>query len=349
MTAIAVAASVATSGAPLPGVSSGAAGLWHGVPRYYFVVPWNVNAVDAKSAAIVVRDTRSGVELASRPSPPGCELEEVSAAADDETIALACIYASKPGPGMTARLFLGHFAPASGQLTLTAMRIPPIRAYQGFAISPDGARIAVLSAANRNSPKAGPTTTLRVYAIATGAFRSWSGAGNADFQGAGGMRWGPGSMLAFGYHSAVNQRFSGIRVLSTSALAGGLLTASRLAVRADDLPAGYRDIGLIAISGNGQKLVTVLNARGRAPGISEFAEFSLANGKMLRHWLPAHNEDPSELAIWTNHTGSTLVAGAPIRHGSRIISVLGIMTGEKFTPLRRAPELPGYFLNNVAF
>jgi hypothetical protein len=321
VTAIAVAATVFAGGSRAPRPDAAAPSLWHGVPAYYFAVTCSGRCVEPPEA--VVLDTRTGVKLATARSPKGCRFWTVAAAADDRTFAISCFH------GLTARLFLARFDPATGRLSVTAMHLPQIPNFLGkMALSQDGTSIATLSQYVR-SARAEPEVILRVYSSATGTVRIWSGAG--DVLEAGGLSWGPGPLLAFGYNTAIGPAGSSIRLLNTNSPSGSLLGASRVAVPQSPT-GGYAEMGGFAVSGNGARVSTGLIRTYRHSIESEFAEFSTATDRALRRWDQFASEGYS--VFWSDFTGKILVAAFP-GHGS---SRFGIMTGERFTPLPQMPK-----------
>jgi hypothetical protein len=349
VTAIAVAATVVAGGGRVPGPDSAAQGLWHGVPKYYLAVP--ATWVDAPPEVVVV-DTRSGVPLAAAHLARDCGAMRASAAADDRTFAVACDLLRKGGPGPTARLYLARFDPAADRLTVIPTRLPLIPADSTIALSPSGTKIAVMSLAYRRTsdPEGQGTETLRVYSVATGTVRTWT-AVNVIVGGPGTVSWGPGPLLALTYQptatnwvSSPELPGSGIRLLNTDAPSGNLVAASKLAVPTTHLPGGYLRLGVgtggLAVSGNGATVATTLTMKGANQGATEWAEFSLTTGTLLRRWLPS--ESPSDWVYWSNFSGRILIVQG-IFNGKFYV---GIMTGDRFRPLPRAD---GMLADGAAF
>ncbi len=345
VTAIAVAATVLAGGGQPPKPSVAAPGLWHGVPEYYLAE----NPVDA-TPTVVVDDTRTGRTLATARLAKDCGATQASGAADDRTFAIACDLLGEGGAGPTERLYLARFSPAAHRLSVTALRLPLIAYGSNIALSANGTRLAVMSYAGSmsHSPAALGTETLSVYSIATGTVRTW--AAKAILGWSGGVSWVRGPLLAFDYEpTATNWVYSpelpgsGIRLLNTNAPSGSLVGASRLAVPTTHLPGGYLRLmqgpqGHVVVSGNGATVATALSMKRGAQGAAEYAEFSLATGKLLRRWLPS--ADP--LVFWSSFSGRILAVQG-IFTGLRAdvpgcctggFSV-GIMTGDQFTPLPR--------------
>ena len=351
VTVIAVAATVIGDGgkAPQPGApakpGASAPTLWHGVPSYYFVVTSLTGRPPRGTRTeLVVRQTSTGSALASLRSPKGCQFGEVSAAADDQTVALACMVGNYYRG--TARLYRARFDPATDRLSLSALHFPQIHGFQALALSQDGSRIAVTWATGPFGPTA--TSALRVYTIGGTVLRTWRGPGEimpwpwgqvvSDWS-LGDLWWGPGSSLAFNYLGP-DQNASGVRLLSSSGPSGSLTAASRLVVPEYE-PNGYQLAGT-TLSGNGAAVPAVLfRQRGNNADL-EFADFATATGRMLREWRRV--VDAEESVIWSNSSGNTLVVVAPSRIG-RSGTALGIMAGTRFSPLE--PEPPFSWLDIV--
>jgi hypothetical protein len=335
VTGIAVAATVMGGSEPAvsrPPAAPTTPGLWHGVPEYDFGV---TGIVGRARPELVAGDTRSGRILATAHSPSTCMFNPNPAAAgDDRTLALTCTGRSF---GQKALVYLARFNPVTRTLSVTTSRLPEIPDVVALAISADGSQIATASVADFGGRRA--RTMLTVYSVADGrAERTWSAAGTAQ-----GLSWGAGSLLAFGYSGVTHPgQTQGIRLLDTGAASGNLLHASRLALPWT-LPGGYELFGPgPVLSGNSATIATGLSVLRPKSVTGEFAEFSTATGRMLRHWAPTFY--PGEEVIWSDRTGKTLVVLFPAHRDSANV-VLGIMTGERFTPLRQ----PGRWATNVVF
>lgn len=341
VTAIAVAATVfAGSGRVLQPDS--APSLWRGIPSYYLTLTGGTPQQPMQ--ALAVRDTRSGATLTTA-SPSGCLPSLLSGAADDRTFAIACQLRHDGRLTNTDRLLLARFDPGTRRLSVTVMRLPLISSYSDIAISPDGTRIAVMSFTLPDPPSR-ESATLRVYSIATGAARTWTAAN--VFMLGDGVSWVRGSLLAFDFEITASGNVShelpgsGIRLLNTNAPSGSLVGTSRLAVPTTHLPGGYLNLlsGQLAVSGNGATVATILYLQPRNPSAVEFAEFSLATGKLLRRWLPSTLGYRS--VIWSDRTGKTLAVTTSLPGGPPEKIGLGVMMGDRFTLLRTpAAGAPG--------
>ena len=134
--------------------------------------------------SVVVGDTLTGQRLATIKPPAGSTFVGVTGAADDRTFVLDSV-AVTPRPGFLSAnqpraWYLLRLRPGAPAQALTRLNIPvPATAdVNGIALSPDGAKLAVLyqvARAGDGFPYSGPFT-LAVYSVATGAvLRSWTG------------------------------------------------------------------------------------------------------------------------------------------------------------------------------
>jgi hypothetical protein len=333
VTAIAVAATV-MGGSRAARPDAAPANLWSGVPAYYYVL---TTAAQPSRNELVVRDTRTGAVLATARSPQSCQFVQASAATSDRTIALACRINHEDA----ARLYLARFDPAHNRLAVAALGIPAIPRFWGLALSQDGSRIA---AASVNLDLQATASVLQIYSIRGRALRTWNCAGEItgwDTSGSlivgmpGGLSWGPGAALAVNIAKlTANDTYTGgTRLLDTGRPSGSLLAASRPAV-AYAQPGGYLLVDM-ALSGNGAELATLLARHHDNKNVFEFAVFAARTGRMLRHW--DRTADLGADVLWASAAGTKLIAVAPAHPGARS-AALGVMSGERFTPLRGAPS-----------
>src|SRR5262245_3034720 len=199
-----VAASLAASGAvylavggpsgPKPGhrrpagttgaVPSVNAAAFARVPRFF--VALTGKTLPGQGQQAVVAATATGAVLGRvTPPRPHCVFTWVAAAGDDRTFVLAVQHAvpavgwpahfSGAGPARFYRLVLGR----SGRPgPLTALPAPPVTEdINGFALSPDGSKLAVTVLPPRHLRQGRPPpprgSRLRVFTLATGAERDW--------------------------------------------------------------------------------------------------------------------------------------------------------------------------------
>jgi hypothetical protein len=334
VTAIAVAATIAGGSNRAPQRLAAVSPPLHGVPRYYFVV---TGSSARTPADLVVHDTASGTVLASAPSPHGCHFTQVSAAADDRTVALACAGGALPAGAM--RLFLGRFNPATGRLSVAALRLPLIQNYLTMALSQDDRRIAVVSVRDNLGRQA--ESTLRVYSLMTGAVRTWTSPGTVsvwvtqipNVPTPAGLQWGPGAQLLFVLDRSNTEV---IRLLTVDAPPGDLLTASRFVLQADF---GNSDVMQGATLSSDGSTVAAAVAHFDGNYTMEFAEFSTATGRLLRRWAPAGSSGYG--LLWSGSSGRTLLAATLLGPATGTRSrgtglALAIVTGNRVIRLPSA-------------
>jgi hypothetical protein len=347
--AIAVVASTISTGGHTPKPNSAEPALWQGVPRDYFLLVYRSQSeTPSASPTLVVRATSSGATLAVARPLQDCGFPQLSVAADDRTVVLACWHDS----GLQ-QLFLARFDPASRRLALSAMRIPQLREMPTVALSPDGTKVAVAYSVQEGfGCPAGQETrcvpppgykpppahlTVRVYSVAGAVLRTWSGVG--DTLSLEGLAWAPGGELAFGDRGSGGA--AAIRLLSTGAPSGSLLRASRFAASLDPAAYNYKFVSGYAVSGDGATITTSFIRRPHANpsdlDASELAEFSLRTGQLLRSWM--HAQNTIQQVIWSDYAGTTQVVFGATHRGGNQASVLGITKDGRFTPL---PGAPGY-------
>jgi len=169
-----------TSGA----VASVNAAAFAQVPRF-FVALIGKTLPDQGQRAVVVATATGAVLGRVSPPRPHCVFTWVAAAGDDRTFVLAVQHAvpvvgwpahfSGAGPARFYRLVLGR----SGRPgPLTALPAPPVTGdINGFALSPDGSKLAVTVSPpvrlRQGRPPPPRGSRLRVFALATGAERDW--------------------------------------------------------------------------------------------------------------------------------------------------------------------------------
>jgi hypothetical protein len=208
------------------------AGSFTGVPAYYV-------AVESPSLA-AVRATATGATLASVTTR--IPFVGVAGAADDRTFVLD---AQRQVMGPTVQwpgqpvFYVLRLSAAGAEESFTRLTIPALptgTAVTGLALSPDGSTLAVEVDSGNGQPG---LLEIRVYTLATGAFRIWSTRGSDDpvdpggFTGSGvdgsqTISWAADSRtLAFDWG---NHSFIGVRLLDTTANGDNLIADSRLAV-----------------------------------------------------------------------------------------------------------------------
>jgi hypothetical protein len=322
-----------------------------GVPPYYV-------AVENPSLA-VVRATATGAVLARITTRT--PFVGVTGAADDRTFVLD---AQRQVVGTTVRwlgqpeFFLLRLSAAGAEESFTRLTIPALpqgTAVTGLALSPDGSRLAVEVDAGNNSQPG--LLEIRVYTLATGAFRTWSTHGSDDpvdtagFTGSGvdgseTISWAADSTtLAFDWG---NQTYIGVRLLDTATSGDNLIADSRLAIieanftsqggRQSGPPSMSKDNisqcvtdGIISSDGSAIVCGYTTNMAGRET-TTGFIRYSTTTGKptAVLGLYQFQGQAPGDISLyWVNSTGKILVGGTLTPSGIRV----GVINGERFTPL----------------
>jgi hypothetical protein len=317
------------------------------IPRYFAVATQGkVSHAGQASIDVAVRDTSTGKTVASATLPavapnPSGSMVGVSVTGDDRTFIVARLNIYS---GLT--YFQVHIAPGTKQAaTVTKLPIPDVApgALLGFAVSPDGQQLAVLS-------ERGNGTTLRVYSVKTGAtLRSWT-AGTWRYQGYGvlqpGVSWTADSrQVAF----ATGQTTTGPlieRVISASAPSGDLSTAGRDLFTA---PASCTSLLLTPDGGTVVCATTVnyppglpVSSGGCGPDHPEFATYSVATGRQLSV-LYQYTGDCSSAeftVLWADNSARHVIGVSQVEANGQSLfgsSKYGVVASGTFTKLPVPP------------
>jgi RNA polymerase sigma-70 factor (sigma-E family) len=346
-------AGTAPAGSPVAGppaswyVSSGRA------PRYY---------VELEANGAVIRATATGKLIGTVKAAPGYAPLSATAAADDRTFVLVETRWQKTSESV---LFYRLRLDSAGTLaSLTRLSIPAGQLVTTApALSPDGMKLAIAVHLGLTLTEQ-DETELRVYNLATGAVKTWTGRGViGGVPDEATMSWtADDSHLTFDWDGAP----AGIRLLNTATGGGSLLRDSRLVlstsiyvmteptpvntstpnpsgsgipvIPGQPLPVGIPDCGDTIVTPDGSALVCGIATytpvtRDTGNSDTEFLEFSTATGKVthiLGRWalkdVGVGNEDS---VLWSSPSGSVLIGVIPGRDSARI----GIIKGNTFTPL----------------
>lgn len=327
------------------------AGAFTGVPPYYVAV--------VNPSLAVVRATATGATLARVTTR--IPFVGVTGAADDRTFVLDAQRqvmgptVQWPGQPVFYRLRLSASGAEESFTRLAIPALPKGTAVTGLALSPDGSKLAV--EVDSGSPGQPGLLQIRVYTLATGAFRTWSTHGSYDpvdpggFTGSGvdgsqTISWAADSRtLAFDWE---NRSSIGVRLLDTTAGGDNLITDSRLAVieagftapseNQSGPPSPSKDnisqcVTDGIISSDASAIVcgytTNMDGRGTTTG---FIRYSTTTGKPTAV-LGVHQfqgQAPGDISLyWVNSTGKIVIGGILTPAGIRV----GVINGERFTPL----------------
>jgi hypothetical protein len=223
-----------TAGPPVSAyVSSGQ------VPRYYVTIESRGNP-NFKPSYAVVRATATGAALATiQASAAHGTVVAVTAAADDRTFVLdeqPFVATNIPAnQGFQPRTFYLVRLGASGlpgRPTRLPMTVPGGELMTGFALSPDGSKLAIAVEPDNvsNDPD---LQQVRVYTLATGAVQTWSADGTIGFgpDDARSLSWASDERtLAFFWAAAGAGVHTSVRLLDIGTGSGNLLADSRPAV-----------------------------------------------------------------------------------------------------------------------
>ena len=324
-----------------------------GVPPYYVAVK--------NSSQAQVRATATGATLATiRTSIP---FVGVTGAADDRTFVLD---AQRQVMGPTtvlwpeqAKFYLLRLNASGGEKSLTRLALaalPKGTAVTGLALSPDGSKLAVEVDTQINDNPG--LLEIRVYTLATGAYRIWFTNGSTDSEDPGGftgsgvdgaatISWGADSKtLAFDWQNQA--RVTGVRLLDTAAGGDNLIADSRLAVIEDPgnnmapprpEPPDYisRCVTDSIMSADGSSIVCgydtgTLRSANSHRTTTGFIRYSTKTGKPAQVYGVStfNGQSGGDISVWwTSATGKTLIGGIGTPSGIRV----GVITGRTFTPL----------------
>ena len=208
------------------------------VPRYYVSIESHGNP-NFNSSYAVVRATATGAALEVVAPPTGQTVVAATAAADDRTFMLD----TQPFAGANSnanqnfepRTFRElRLSPGGSILSLSTLSVsvPGGQLMTGFALSPDGSKLAIAVQPDSNKRKP-DLTEVKVITLATGATRTWTANGTIGFgpDDARSLSWAADERtLAFDWEGSGPGIHTGVWLLDLSAGGGSLLADSREAV-----------------------------------------------------------------------------------------------------------------------
>jgi hypothetical protein len=209
------------------------------VPRYYVSIESRGNP-NFKPSYAVVRATVTGAALATiQASAAHGTVVAITAAADDRTFVLdeqpfvtTDLLANQSFEPRTFYLVRLGASGLPGRPTRLPMTLPSGELMTGFALSPDGSKLAIAVEPDNvsNDPN---LQQVRVYTLATGAVQTWSADGTIGFgpDDARSLSWASDERtLAFFWAAAGAGAHTSVRLLDTETGGGNLLAASRPAI-----------------------------------------------------------------------------------------------------------------------
>jgi hypothetical protein len=330
----------ASSSSPADGTSAAAdPAAIAAIPRYYAIATEGPVSHDEHAAiSVTVGDVRTGKTLTTVTLPavftlPGTNSAVgVSAAADDRTFVVA---RRNTYGGIT--YFQVHIAPGAKPVaTVKQLPIPDaaLGNLLGFAVSPDGKELAVLSVR-------GNGTTLRIYSVKSGAtLRTWI-AGTWRYQGDGvqqtGVSWTADSRQVAFSTAVGGNTYSGVleeRLIGATAPSGDLAAASKVAFKA---PGNCSSL-LLTPDGGTVVCATMINfppatsidPHPGSPGVCGkdgpmFVAYSAVTGKLLRvlYQYTGVCDEGVDTVLWSDDSArhvigeQTLSQRNPLQHTDR--------------------------------
>ena len=356
------------------------------VPKYYLSVESTGNP-NLNPSYAAVRETATGQSPGAWTPADGQTVVAVTAAADDQTfVADVQPFANPKSNGTQStepRTFYTLVLSRSTGIVETVnrlpMSVPTGQLMTGFALSPDGKKLAIALEPANDTP--GPNLTkVKVITLATGAVRTWTADGLIGFgpDDAKSLSWtGNGRTLAFDWEASDGGTQTGVWLLDLAKGGSSLLADSREALTVIDqdlgtstpvpsTPAVNRLASASAspvvarpmcqedsiITPDGSAIVCgaieAVNQVLKPPsqgGLqrgaeTEYLEWSAASGKVTR-----------VLGHWTFGRVGALSAGVLWSNASGSVLIgwipnshggrVGVISGNEFTPL------PGTFLNDA--
>jgi hypothetical protein len=327
------------------------------VPRYYFSLVNSSNSGRYGPSYAVVRATATGAALETYTPAAHNIILAATAAADDQTF----VFDEQPwvhDSGQTnqntePRSFFVVRLDGSGtiaQLYPLPESVPAGQLMTGFALSPDGSRLAI--AVQPDNDKAEPELTeVKVITLATGATATWTADGTVGTgpDDARAMSWASNERtLAFTWAAAGPGVHTGIWLLNVASGGGSLMADSREAVtlvnesslgRIGSGPTLNCQLDAI-VTPDGSAIVCGAVALVGRYAESGFIEYSTATGKVTRilgYWTLGTPDGLAVDLMWSNASGSVLIALIPDKGAFRV----GVISGNEFTPLPGADGLFG--------
>jgi hypothetical protein len=325
------------------------------IPRYYAIATEGPVSHDERAAiSVTVGDVRTGKTLTTVTLPavftlPGTNSAVgVSAAGDDRTFVVA---RRNTYGGIT--YFQVHIAPGAKQVaTVKQLPIPDaaLGNLLGFAVSPDGKELAVLSVR-------GNGTTLRIYSVKSGAtLRTWV-AGTWQYQGDGiqqtGVSWTADSRQVAFSTAVGGNTYSGVleeRLIGATAPSGDLAAASKVAFKA---PGNCSSL-LLTPDGGTVVCATMINYPSAtsvdphpgSPGVCGkdgpmFVAYSAVTGERLRvlYQYTGACDEGVDTVLWADDSARHVIGEQRLVQGDQHFDRYGVASAGKFTKFQVVPPL----------
>jgi hypothetical protein len=309
------------------------------IPRYYVAAGGVGDAL--------VQATATGETLATiRPPTSGAEIVAVSGAADDRTFAIET-QGRYNAPGIRFYLFRLSSSGRPGTLTQLPVSVPVAsgETVTGISLSPDADELAVSF-----SGPASQESSIKVYALATGAVRTWTTSSSpSEILPGMTLAWTRDERtLSFPWYPGTGPA---ARLLSLAAPGGDLLKASRAARTGADCtqvaPVITPDGKTIACGAQRSPAESATASQGDQDGqqdqvLSGFAEYNAADGAPEGVLGGQQSLGHGPVLWWENTSGSVLIGGIAAPFQSCPIAeplTVGVFTADRYIALPGMPEL----------
>ena len=338
-----------SAGGPSRGAPAGGPAALRKVPPYYVNLSGWTDIMGARRAEI--RATTTGAVLATvRPPRPFGEFTWVSGAVDDRTFVLAAqrywpiasgsrgAKAQERDNTTPTRFFEMTFTPSTRTARLTELatagQVKQSEQLAGVALSPDGTKLAL-----------DLRRSIEMITLTTGAKRVWRWPGRGwvgNFKPNGQvLSWtADGRKLAFQQWGGKFDDTAHVRILDTAAPGSSLLAAKRVLTFLDRAGVLTLGLGNTLITPDGSKIVAgTMTYTPERPytTTTQITEFSALTGKIVSSQDQFRsNGELVQNVLWTSPSGATLIVSDPRVKAPG--AVLGVLSGNRFTALPRAPQ-----------
>jgi hypothetical protein len=213
------------------------------VPRYYVSIESNGARMSVSPSYAVVRATATGAVIGTYTPPAGRTVVAVTGDANDRTFVLDEQPWVNPSSNaiqiLQPRTFFSLDLNQFGQIThvrRVSVSVPGGQYMTGFALSPDGRKLAIAVQPDNDKREPG-LTEVKVITLATGATQTWtangmsSGSIGLGADDARSLSWADGERtLAFNWQGSGSGQNAGVWLLDVATGGGSLLADSREAL-----------------------------------------------------------------------------------------------------------------------